>query len=73
MRATVTIAGMSVNHILVTPTELDPLQRSFSHTEQCSGASPTTVQALSFAPEREHERVNCLIPLTVLKKKKKIH
>ena len=68
MRATVTMAGMSVIHILVTPTGLDPLQRSLSQTEQCSGASPTTVQALIVVPVFEHERVTCLIPLTRLKK-----
>ena len=67
MRATVTMAGMSVIHILVIPTGLDPLQRSLLQKEQCSGASKS-VQSLEVDPVFEHERVTCLIPLTRLKK-----
>ena len=67
MRATVMMVGMSVIHMLVSPTGLDPLQRSLSQTEQCSEACPTTEQGLIAPPDFEHERVTCLIPLTRLR------
>lgn len=59
---------MSVIHMLVIPTGLDPLQRSLSQTEQCSGACPATAQTFIFPPVFVHERVVCLIPFTRLKK-----
>lgn len=43
----------------------DPLQRSVSHTEQCSTWSLKTEQALSWPPCFVHERVIDLTPLTV--------
>ena len=66
MRATVTMAGMSVIHILVTPTGLDPLQRSLLQKEQCSGASKSA-QMFKVGPIFAHERMTCLIPLARLK------
>ena len=57
------MAGMSVIHILVIPTGLDPLQKSLSQTEQCSGASLSIEQVSYFDPIFAQERQISKFPL----------
>lgn len=71
MIAIVTMAGMSVIHMLVSPTLLEPLQRSVRHKEHSSSTKPgpSSPKQNSISVENvPHERFTCLIPLSKLKK-----